>query len=148
LEVNFAFLCDYADQSGGKLTAIGIGFDTIFAAKIPAVHPLFFSVISLRFSSTEVGQKKIGMRLIDEDGQNVIPPLDATINLPPPPPGVLHRSHRMALALQNVTFKKYGSYAISWLVEGQEVKAVDLKVSEPPQKPGTLPPALGPIQEV
>ena len=51
MEVNFAFLCDYADQSGAKMTAIGIGFDTIYATRVPAVHALFFSVISLKSRS-------------------------------------------------------------------------------------------------
>jgi hypothetical protein len=146
MEVNFAFLCDYADQSSPKMSAIGIGFDTIYAVKVPAVHPVFFAVISLKFSTTEVGQKRIGMRLIDEDGQNIIPPMDMTINVPPAPPGSLYRSQRIALAMQGVKFEKYGDYTISWLVEGQEVKTVDLKVTEPPQRP--TPPAQGPIQEV
>jgi hypothetical protein len=139
LEVNFAFLCDYADQSGAKMSAIGIGFDTIYAVKVPAMHPLFFSVISLKFSSTEVGQKRIGMRLINEDGQNIIPPMDMTINVSPPPPGFLYRSQRIALALQGVKFEKYGDHTVSWLVEGQEVKTVNLKVTEPPKRPGTMP---------
>jgi hypothetical protein len=137
MEVNFAFLCDYADQSGGKMTAVGIGFDMIFAAKVPAIHPLFFSVISLKFHSTEAGQKRIGMRLIDEDGRNVIPPIDATITVAAPPPGFLYRTHRLALAMQGLKFEKYGDYVVSWLVEGQEVKSVDLKVAEPPQPPPT-----------
>ena len=134
MEVNFAFLCDYADQSGAKMTAIGIGFDTIYSAKVPAMHPLFFSVISIKFSTTEVGQKRIGMRLIDDDGQNAVPPMDTTINVAPPPPGFLYRTQRIALALQGVTFKKYGDYSVCWLLEGQEIKTVNLKVVEPPQK--------------
>jgi hypothetical protein len=147
MEVNFAFLCDYADQSGPKMTAIGIGFDTIYAKQVPAVHPLFFAVISLRFSSTEVGQKRVGMRLIDEDGGNVIPPMDTTMNILAPPPGFLYRTQRIALALQGVKFEKYGDYTVSWLVEGQEVKTASLKVTEPPQRP--MPPNQGPkIEEV
>jgi hypothetical protein len=134
MEVNFAFLCDYADQSGGKMTAIGIGFDAIYAAKMPAAHPLFFSVISLKFSPAEVGQKRVGMRLIDEDGQNVIPPMDMTANVLPPPSGFLYRTQRIALAMQGVTFKKYGDYSVSWLLDGQEIKTVNLKVTAPRQQ--------------
>jgi hypothetical protein len=138
MEVNFAFLCDYADQSGGKMTAIGIGFDTIYATKVPALHPLFFSVISLKFSSTEIGQKRIGMRLIDEDGQNVIPPMDTVINVLPPPPGFLYRTQRLALAMQGVTFQKYGNHSVSWLLDGQEIKTVNLKVTAPRQPMANL----------
>jgi hypothetical protein len=132
VDVSFAFLCDYADQSGNKLTAIGIGFDTIYAAKVPAAHPLFFPVIGLKFSITEIGQKRIGIHLIDEDGNNIVPPLDTTINILPPPPGFLYRTQRIVLAMHGVVFPKYGDYSISWLVEGQEVKFVQLKIAPPP----------------
>jgi len=137
LEVNFAFLCDYADQSGGKISAIGAGFDTIYAGNVPARHPLFFSVISIKFSTTEVGPKRVGMHLIDEDGNNIVPPLDTTINVGPPAPGFLYRNQQIALAMHGVTFPRYGDYAVSWLVGGQEIKTVPLRVAPPPAPPTT-----------
>ncbi len=137
MEVNFAFLCDYADQSGGKMSAIGIGFDTIYAAKVPATHPLFFSVISIKFSATEAGSKQVGMHLIDEDGKSVVPPLDTTIKVGPPPTGFLYRNQRIALAMHGITFPRYGDYAVSWLVGGQEIKTIPLKVAPPPAPPAT-----------
>ena len=137
MEVNFAFLCDYADPSGGKITAVGLGFDTIYATRIPTTHPLFFSVISIKFSSTEAGPKQVGMRLIDDDGNNVVPPLDATINIDSPPPGFLYRNQQIALAMPGVTFPHYGDYAVSWLVNGQEIKVLPLKVAQPPRPPTT-----------
>ncbi len=137
MEVNFAFLCDYADQSGSKMSAIGIGFDTIYAANIPAKHPLFFSVISIKFSATEAGPKRIGMHLIDEDGNNIVPPLDTTINVGSPHPGFLYRNQQIALAMHGVTFPRYGDYTVSWLVGGQEIKAIHLKVVPPLAPPTT-----------
>ena len=136
MEVNFAFLSDYADQSGGKMSAIGIGFDTIYTASVPAVHPLFFSVISIKFSTTEVGQKRLGMHLIDADGNSIVPPLDATINVGPPPPGFLYRNQNIALAMHGINFPRYGDYAVSWLLNGQEIKTVPLRIA-PPQVPPT-----------
>ncbi len=137
MEVNFAFLCDYADQSGGKMTAVGLGFDTIYTAKVPTKHPLFFAVISIKFSSTETGPKQVGMHLIDEDGNDVVPPLDTTINVSSPAPGFLYRNQQIALAMHGVTFPRYGDYAVSWLVDGQEIKAVPLKIAQPPAPPTT-----------
>jgi len=137
LDVNFAFLCDYADQSGGKISAIGVGFDTIYAGNVPARHPLFFSVISIKFSATEAGPKRVGMHLIDADGNNVVPPLDTTINVASPPPGFLYRNQQIALAMQGVTFPHYGDYTVSWLVGGQEIKAIPLKVAPLPTLPTT-----------
>jgi hypothetical protein len=138
LEVNFAFLCDYADQSGGKMSAIGLGFDTIYAANVPVRHSLFFSVISIKFSATEAGPKRVGMYLIDEDGNNVVPPLDTTINVSSPAPGFLYRNQQIALAMHGVTFPRYGDYTVSWLVGGQEIKVVSLKVAQPPAPPTTV----------
>ena len=137
MEVNFAFLCDYADQSGGKISAIGVGFDTIYAGNVPFRHPLFFSVISIKFSATEAGPKRVGMHLIDADGNNVVPPLDTPINVGSPPPGLLYRNQQITLAMRGVSFPRYGDYTISWLVGGQEIKVVPFKVAQPPAPPTT-----------
>ncbi len=138
MEVNFAFLCDYADQSGGKMTAIGIGIDTIYTAKVPATHPLFYSIISIKFSTTEVGPKQVGMHLIDADGKSVVPPMDATINVGSPLPGLLYRNQNIVLVMRGVTFPKYGDYTVSWLLGGQEIKTVPLRVVSPPAPPTTI----------
>lgn len=137
MEVNFAFLCDYADPTGPKLGALGIGIDTIFSMKVPAVHPMIYAVISISFSTTEVGPKQISMHLIDQDGKSVLPPLETTINIDPPLSGLLYRNHRIALAMHGVTFQHYGDYSIRWLVGGQEIKTIPLKVAPPPPRPTT-----------
>lgn len=137
MEVNFAFLCDYADPGGGKLVAFGIGIGTLYARQVPATHPLFFAVISLRFSTVEAGSKRVSIRVIDADGNNIVPPLDKTINVDSPPPGYTYRTQGIALRLQGVTFPRYGDYSVSWLVGGQEVKQVPLKVAPPPTPPTT-----------
>ena len=121
-------------QSGGKLTAVGIGFDAIYARSIPAVHPLFFAVISLKFSSTEAGEKRLGMHLIDGDGKDVIKPIEAALKVQAPPMGFLYRNQRIALALQRVSFPAIGSYSVSWLLDGREIASIPLKVSELPRQ--------------
>ncbi len=131
MEVSFAFLCDYADQTA-KLTAIGIGFDTIYAPKVPATHPVFFAVIALRFSVVEVGQKKLGVRIIDADGKGIVPALDTTISVERPAEGYTHGTQRIALGLHGITFPDYGDYSVSWLLDGNEVAQVPLKVAPPP----------------
>ncbi len=137
MEVNFAFLCDYASQSGGKMTAVGIGINTIYAAKVPHKHPLFFSVLNIKHSSTEIGPKQVGMHLIDEDGNPVIPPLDATINVSSPPTGLVYTNQNIVLQMRDVVFPDYGDYTVSWLLGGQEIKTVPLRVASPPARPPT-----------
>ena len=136
MEVDYAFLCDYADNSG-KLAAFGIGIDTIYARRVPSVHALLYAVASLKFTSVEVGEKQIGIRVIDADGTAIVPPIDATINVLAPEPGMTHRGQRIALALHGVRFPRYGDYSVRWLVNGQEVKSIPIRVTEPRTPPRT-----------
>lgn len=138
MDLAFAFLCDYADQSSGKLTAVGIGFDTIYARDLPVSHPSMYAVIGLRFASTEVGVKRLGLRIIDSDGTNIVPPLDSNINVEQPPVGYINRNLRVALGLHGVIFKSFGDYAVSFLLDGREVGRVPFKVSVPPKFPQTV----------
>lgn len=128
---DFAFICDYA-ETAGKINALGIGFDTIYAAKVPTKHPSFFLVIQLRANVVESGEKNLEVHLIDEDGNDVISVLRAKFNVPRPSAGT-ESVGRIALQLRNVEFPGYGSYSIHALIEGLEVVRVPLKVSPPPQ---------------
>ena len=56
MQVDFAFICDYA-ESGGKVNVMGIGFDTIFPKQVPVTHPQFFIVAQFRGSFAEEGEK-------------------------------------------------------------------------------------------
>lgn len=132
MEVAFAFLCDYADNTGGKISAMGIGFDTIYAPKVPALHPFMYAVIGLRFSSVEVGQKQVGLRLIDADGTNIVPPLDVAIHVERPLEGYTYRGARIALGIHGMRFPQYGDYSVRWLLNGQEIANAPLRVAPPP----------------
>jgi len=134
MEVNFAFLCDYVENAGPKMTAVGIGVDLIYARNLPAVHPLLHAVISIEFSSTEVGPKELGIRIIDADGSNIIPPLDAQINVEAPQPGFNYRTMRIALVLNRLTFNKYGDYSVNWLLGGTEIRVAKLRVVPAPSQ--------------
>ncbi len=130
MEVTFAFLCDYADTTGPKLTAVGVGLDTIHAAEVPAKHPLLYAVAAFTFTRAEIqsGRKQIGIHMVDADGVPVMPAINLDVALEPPQPGYSYRNQRVALALQGLTFAKYGDYSVSWLLDGMEVKTLPLKV--------------------
>jgi len=130
VKVDFAFICDYADVER-KINALGIGFDTIFASQIPYRHPTFFFVMQLRANVVEVGKKRLELHLIDEDGEEVIPPLRTGIDVSKPTG--LYSLNRVAMQLGGVEFKKHGAYSIRATVDGSEVAAVDFKVSPPPR---------------
>ena len=131
MNCDFAFICDYAEVTG-KINALGIGFDTIYAPNVPVKHPSFFLVIQLRASVVEAGEKNLEVHLIDEDGKDIIPTIGGKFSIPEPTAGT-ESIGRIAMQFHNVEFPRYGSYSLHAVVEGHEMVRVPLKVSIPPQ---------------
>ena len=130
MNVEYAFLCDYAEPATAKFAAIGIGIDTIYAEAVPAVHSHFFSVLAMRFTANETGREKsYEMHVQDADGRDVVPPVSGSVEIPPPPEGLMSRTHRFVNGLYMIKFEKFGSYQVSWLIEGTEVHAVPFQVT-------------------
>jgi len=132
MQVDYAFICDYAEAKD-KVNALGIGFDTIFASKIPARHPHFNLVIQLRYSIAEVGSKDVTVHLINADGVDVIPPIKGKLEVKPPPQGMIDSTVRLNMEFGNVDFKDYGSYSVRVTVAGQEIVSIPLRVAQPPK---------------
>ncbi len=133
MEVAFAFVCDYADSSS-KLTAVGIGFDTIYAKEVPMTHPAFYVVAAFRFRAVESGTKSVEVHLIDADGGELMPPLRTQVEIGRPGQGYRYRTQRIALGLHGVTFPAYGDYEVSWLIDGHEATLIPIKVASPPSR--------------
>lgn len=131
MQVDFAFICDYAEATG-KINALGIGFDRINATKLPIRVPHFSLVIQLRSSSMEAGEKTIKVHVIDDDGQPVINPLDGKFTVTLPHEGEIETTGRVVMEFGNVQFNKYGGYSIRAIVEGVELVDIPFKVSTPP----------------
>lgn len=131
MRVDFAFICDYAEVTG-KINALGIGFDTIYAAKMPSKHPQFFLVIQLRTSVAEVGEKDLEVHLIDEDGKDIIPALRGKFAIARPSAGT-ESIARIAIQFRDVEFPKYGSYSLRAVIAEDEKVSVPFRVGPPPQ---------------
>ena len=131
MKVDFAFICDYADAKE-KINALGIGFDTIYAPKVPIKHPIFVFVMQLRASIVEAGTKRLEVHLIDEDGKGIIPAISKDIQVGRPTAGT-ESIARVALHFWNVRFPRYGSYSIRTVLDGSEIAAVPLNVSLSPK---------------
>ena len=141
MKVDFAFICDYADARG-KINALGIGFDTIYAPKVPVKHPIFSFVLQLRASLLDIGTKTIEVHLIDENGNDIIPAVNRTIQIRRPAIGT-ESIARVAMQFGNVKFPGYGSYSIRAVLDDNEIARVPLNVSLPiKQLPGSQPPSI------
>jgi hypothetical protein len=65
-----AMVADAATVADGKLYVHGAGWDTIFSANFPTVHPSFALALLFRVEYSEALQEiPILIELIDEDGQ-------------------------------------------------------------------------------
>ena len=130
MNLDFAFICDFAEATG-KINALGIGFDTIYAKQVPFRHPHFCVVAQLRASVAEAGEKSVEVYLIDADGNNVIPPIRQKFPMPRAE-GRIHSIGRMVIEFGNVEFKDFGSYSVRIVIEGVEVVVVSFTISLPP----------------
>lgn len=131
VEVEFAFICDYAEQDR-KLHAVGIGWDTIFAQQVPTRHPQMTFAAKLIGSVAEAGSKDFSLRLIDADGEDVIPPITGQFPFEVKP-GQLEAAANIVLNMGGVEFKKYGAHAMHLVVQGLQMKVVRFAVAPPPQ---------------
>jgi hypothetical protein len=72
--------CDFAQESGGKLTVVGT-FDTIIARTFPCIHPQLSIVIRLRFNIGEFTPHNFRIETRDLDGETCIAPVTGSINV-------------------------------------------------------------------
>lgn len=134
MDIDYAFICDYADEGPrGKINALGIGLNRIFAPKVPYRLSHFHLVFQLRASIAEVGTKELLISLIDADGREVIPTLKREVEIPKPSPREIETTTRANIGFGNVEFPKYGDYSIHVAIAGVEMARTSLRVVEPPR---------------
>ena len=133
MNVDLALVCDYAliDQYG-KLSVMGI-FEHIWVQHFPVVHPRLHLVMRLKGRRTEIGEHKVGIRLVDEDDKEIING-DGTVTFSEPPAGVLDIEAGTVLVF-DVPFEHEGSYRFQIAVDGDELATVALTVGVAPDPP-------------
>lgn len=131
MDIDFAFICDYADV-GGKINALGIGFDTIYTREVPTTHPHFDLVAHIRASAAEAGDKDLVIRLIDADGIDIIPEITGTFNVPRPPEGATESTGKVGVGFNAVQFPRYSQYSLHVVIQGNEMIRIPIRVAPPP----------------
>jgi len=136
VKIDLALVCDYAiiDQYG-KLSVLGI-FEHIWVHEFPVVHPRLHLVIRLKGRRTEIGEHAVNIRLVGEDGEEVISG-DGTVTFAEPPAGILEIEAGTVL-LFDVPFEHAGTYTFEISVDDEIASFVPITVAlapEPPPKP-------------
>lgn len=130
-------LADSANISQeGKLNILG-EFNTLFAESVPVAHPIIWFVSKLELGAGDFGQHRVLLRLVNEDGDTVLPPLTASMELPQPQ---VYSGDPLfvplMLQVQNAQFPDYGTYTFELRVDDAIVATALLFVRQPPQQPG------------
>jgi hypothetical protein len=128
-----ALIADAAAVQGGKLYIHGGGWDRIFAASLPWVHPTLALAFVLRVEYLEaLTDYPIVIELLDDDEQAVLPAIEGTVRVGHPPmlaPGS-PLFVPQAITLNALQFAKHGPFRFR-IKAGDSVAEVPFYVSPP-----------------
>lgn len=128
MKVELFALCDAATDSGGKLNILGV-FDTIGAAKTPAIHARCCIVLKMRFERIERGDHKLKLNIVDQDGKFIIPSLEAPLSIEFPD-AQSSATAQLILDLHNLSFHQFGEFSIDLAVDGRQEASIPLFVRQ------------------
>jgi hypothetical protein len=131
MQIEIFTLCDAATSNSGKLNILG-SFDTIWVRQFPAVYPHCAVAVKIRFQALEKGDHAVAVRFIDEDGKNILPPVNGSfsVNMPPDQRSA---SADIVLNIQSLNLAKPGEYALDLAVDGHSTLSLPLFVRTAPQ---------------
>jgi hypothetical protein len=118
MHVDIFTLCDFAQESAGKLTVVG-AFDTVYARSFPAVHPFMSLAMRLRFYIHEGGTHPIKIEFFGPDGNELVKPIEGELTV-----GDFSGSSRVVHSVfnfVNTSIEREGAIGITLSVDGKEV---------------------------
>ncbi len=142
-----AFLADSAETVAGKIYALGIGWNAIFAEKFPCVHPRMSLGIIINVPYTSINQNhKLSVSLQTEDGARVpvqrqlnhegelvlLDNIDVDFNVGRPPhlPAGDSQIIPFSLTFDQMTFDRPGMYTWVAEVDGSEMTRVAMRLGQ------------------
>ena len=126
MDIQVATLCDSAMDYNSKLCVLGT-FDTIGSRVLPVVHPAAALAIRICFRQADEGNHQLSIRLIDEDGNNSMQPLEAAIDIKLAD-GADFVTRNMILNFQPLRFEKAGLFSFEVALAGQTLASIPLRV--------------------
>jgi hypothetical protein len=124
MDVEILTLCDAATEHAGKMNVVGI-FDQISGPSAPLIAPPCSIAVRMRFMALESGNKAVRLAIVDADGREVIPALNANISVQVPP-NASSATAQILLGIQQLRLPNFGEYSIVLLVDGREEKSIPL----------------------
>ncbi len=133
MDIQVATLCDAANDYNGKLCVLGT-FDTIGSRSLPVVHQNCVLALRICFRAVDEGEHDLGIRIIDADGQDVmpnpLPPVKFEIKIPN---DVDFVTRNMIIHFQALQFNKAGSFSLEISVDDDSLVSIPVRVLYMPQ---------------
>ena len=137
MQLDFAFLADFAQVASGKLYVVGGAFDRIVARDVPVVHALMTLAVRMVLTPAEVSRPHhVEVVILDEDGKRIAD-VNGNLMVDRPETGEHWKPVPAMLTWNflNVQFERFGSYGVEILVNGSSVKSLPLEIASPRQEP-------------
>lgn len=136
MEAKFVLLAEAVNETrDGRANIIG-EFDRVHSTGVPVTFPRLYVIARFEAEISEGSEHTIQIRLIDEDGQEVLQPPPA-INLPfkPRGRGKPLRANTF-FELSNIRLPKFGDYSFDLLVDGRFEARATLTLEPVSDTPG------------
>jgi hypothetical protein len=117
--------CDFAQESGGKLTIVG-SFDTIIARNFPCIHPRLSVVIRLRFDLWEFTRHTFRIETRDLSGELNMDAINGSIDVT----GVGNATavSHLVFTIANLRFRSNGLVNFVLYIDNKEVASIPLYI--------------------
>lgn len=117
--------CDFAQESGGKLTVVGT-FDTIISRNFPCIHPQLSLVIRIRFDLWEFANHSFRIETRDLDGEMSIEPISGQLEVKGA--GNATSVSHLVFTISNLRFKSSGVVNFALYVDDKETASIPLYI--------------------
>ncbi|MDR2630946.1 MAG: hypothetical protein LBC60_08500 [Spirochaetaceae bacterium] len=117
--------CDFAQESGGKLTIIGT-FDTIVSKNFPCIHPQLSVVIRLRFDIWEFANHTFRIETRDLNGELNMETISGNVDVK----GVGNATavSHLVFSISNLQFKSSGVVNFVLYMDDKELTSIPLYI--------------------
>jgi hypothetical protein len=117
--------CDFAQESGGKLTVVGT-FDTIISRNFPCIHPQLSLVIRIRFDLWEFANHSFRIETRDLDGEMSIEPISGKLEVKGA--GNATSVSHLVFTISNLRFKSSGVVNFALYIDDKEIASIPLYI--------------------
>ena len=125
MKIELFTFCDFAQESGGKLTIVGT-FDNIISRNFPCVHPHLSVVIRVRFDLWEFGSHDFRIETRDLNGQVIMEAINGNIQVRGN--GNASAVSHLVFSISNLKFKEPGMINMILFIDDKEMGSVPLYI--------------------